>query len=235
MAECVDGRFIGRRITQKRKERNHVFALVVGPYRRIENLAAGSVHISAPRSDDAFGSPEFGKMERRIQHRIGRFEHKAVSDVLPYERTARSQLRGDVRTSGIFTFAVCLKHRIESHRIAGCDLETSAARNIGPQDVTALHAFRRIGFERLHIFRDIDRTRAVRAAVAQHITLACQRQGPGRKNSPGHRHGRFGSIVRHQSQFRPPCSPRTAHLHHSIEPHLLHRFRLQGEAVHAQQ
>ena len=195
MAECVDGRFIGRRITQKREERNHVFALVIGPDRRIENLATGSVHISSPRSDDAFGGPELGKVESRIQHRIGRFEHKAVSDVLPYKRTARSQLRGDVRTSGIFTFVVCLKHRIENHRIAGRDLETSAARNIGPQDVTALHTFRRIGFERLHIFRDIDRTHAVRAAVAQYITLACQRQGPGWKNSPGHRHGRFGSIV----------------------------------------
>ncbi len=144
MAERAECRTVARFVAQEGEKRIDVFGLVVGPDRRIETLAAGTVHQAAFGVVDALRSADFRKGEHGVDHRVGCLQHQAA---LPFghQRTAFGILRVGVQRQGFVPGPATAEKGPESHLGLRGEHQRRVAADLGHQFVTALHTLRRSG------------------------------------------------------------------------------------------
>lgn len=125
-------------------KRVDVFGLIVGPNSRVVTFAARSMHVAAAGLDNAFGSPDLGKAEFRVDYRIRGLQDQFVRDCR-HELPTRAEFGSDICGRKCLSDSTSPEEGIHHGRISGLQYADSGIEQFGPNDVAARNAsFRRV-------------------------------------------------------------------------------------------
>ena len=229
VAECVECRSIPDVVSEHWEKRVDVFGLIVGPNSRVVTFAARSMHVAAAGLDNAFGSPDLGKAEFRVDYRIRGLQDQFVRDCR-HELPTRAEFGSDICGRKCLSDSTSPEEGIHHGRISGLQYADSGIEQFGPNDVAARNASLRRGRHDLRKLWDGNLQR-LRTDVADKIPFT--EGGLCRRRKDRALHGQDRSRMLHLLVSGPHGikTPLTKDPDRTVYDDLFDPFELQGRSI----